>query len=358
MGKSIFLMKSIIVLFFGLIILCLDLYGIQKPEWKGKIEYENGVEVIKNPNEPQYGEITLELVEDLLIEDKDGEDYFFQWLCDIDVDSDGNIYVLDRQQHKAYIFDKLGNYIKAIGGKGQGPGEFNKPKRIVVDDKDQIVVLEDRRLQLFDKKTNFIKSINFDSFVLSCSLKENGNILVHANEMGPKGLAQRIYVLNPEGEKIKKIDEQIISMENMKNPSPTSGFGPMLHLSSLDKNNSVYGNSSEYRLYIIDSLGSKVRIIERDESQKRELYFARLFTNEDGFIFVNRWGIVSEKGEPSSLDIFNIKGHYIYKAYTNGTNTHTIRAGYLYTLESDSDTGAQFVKRYKINNWDQIKEGI
>ena len=265
-------MKSIIVLFFGIIILCLDLYGIQKPAWQGKIEYENGVEVIKNPNEPQYGEITLELVEDLLIEDKDGKDYFFQWLCDIDVDSDGNIYVLDRQQHKAYIFDRFGNCIKAIGGKGQGPGEFNTPKKIVIDGEDRINVLENRRL----------------------------------------------------------------------------------HLSSLDKNNSVYGNSSEYRLYIIDSLGSKVRIIERDESQKRELYFARLFTNEDGLIFVNR----SEKGEPSSLDIFNIKGHYIYKAYTNGTNTRTIRAGYLYTLESDSDTGAQFVKRYKINNWDQIKVGI
>jgi len=35
----------------------------QKPQWKGKIEYENGVKVIKNPREPLYGKITLELEE-------------------------------------------------------------------------------------------------------------------------------------------------------------------------------------------------------------------------------------------------------------------------------------------------------
>lgn len=356
MGKSIFLMKSIIFLFFGIIILSLDLYGIQKPEWKGKIEYENGIKIIKNPSDPQYGEITFELVEDLLIEDKDSEDYFFQWLCDIDVDSDGNIYVLDRQQHKAYIFDKLGNYIKAIGGKGQGPGEFNTPTRIVIDGENRINVLENRRLHLFDNKADFIKSIKFNFSVLSCSLKENGNILAHSNEMGPKGLSQRIYALNPEGEKTKTIDEQSISMENMKNPSPTSGFGPMFHLSSLDKNNSIYGNSSEYRLHIINSSGSKIRIIERNELQKRELYFERLLTNEDGLIFVDRWGIDSEKGSPSSFDIFKTEGHYIYKAYINVTYIKTIKDRNIYTLESNSDTSAQYVKRYKIKNWDQIKE--
>ena len=356
MRKPLFLSICIVAVFFGGILYCPVLNGIQKPEWQGKIEYENGVEVIKNPNEPQYGEITFELVEDLLIEDKDGKDYFFQWLCDIDVDSDGNIYVLDRQQHKAYIFDKLGNYIKAIGGKGQGPGEFNTPTRIVVDGKDRINVLAKRRLHLFDNNADFIKSINFNFSVFSCSLTENGNILAQSNEIGPKGASQRIYALNPEGNKTKTIDEQSTSMEKLKNPSPTTGFGPMLYLSPLDKENSIYGNSAEYRLYVIDSSGNKVRIIERDESQKRELYFYGLFTNEDGLIFVNRWGIVSEKGEPTSLDIFNIKGHYIYKAYTNGTNTKTIKAGYLYTLEMDSDNSAQYVKRYKIKNWDRIKE--
>jgi hypothetical protein len=35
-------------------------FGEQEAEWEGKIDIENGVKVIKNPNEPLYGEIKLE----------------------------------------------------------------------------------------------------------------------------------------------------------------------------------------------------------------------------------------------------------------------------------------------------------
>jgi len=350
--------RSIIILLVILFVLVIPAISQQKASWKGTVEYENGVEVIKNPNEPQYGEITFELVEDLLIEDKDGKDYFFQWICDVNVDSDGKIYVLDRQQHKAYIFDKLGNYIKAIGGKGQGPGEFNTPTRIVIDGGDRINVLENRRLHLFDNKADFVESINFSFFVIACSLATNGEILVLSHEMQPSGLSQKIVALNPQGKKNKTIAENIIKIENLKNPSSSTGYGPMLFLSPLDKENSIYWNSAEYRLFLINSSGRKVRIIEKDELLKRELYLTRMFTIEDGIIFVKRGELESEKRWLSYFDIFNTKGHYIYKAYTNGISTDIIKKGYIYTLEMDSDTGAQSIKRHKIENWDQIKKSI
>ncbi len=53
-----------------IILVCIFLsaaYSQQKAEWKGTIEKENGVEIIKNPSEPLYGEITLNLEEDLSI---------------------------------------------------------------------------------------------------------------------------------------------------------------------------------------------------------------------------------------------------------------------------------------------------
>jgi len=40
-------------------------YSQQKTEWKGKIEYENGIKVIKNPEQPLFGEIIFDLEEDL-----------------------------------------------------------------------------------------------------------------------------------------------------------------------------------------------------------------------------------------------------------------------------------------------------
>ena len=113
----------------------------QKTEWQGTIEEVDGVTVVKNPKEPIFTEDVLKLEEDLILGEQEGkEEYMFTRIM-IDVDDEGNIYVLDRQQHRAYIFNNHGNYIKAIGGKGQGPGEFNTPSRIVIDGEDRINVL-------------------------------------------------------------------------------------------------------------------------------------------------------------------------------------------------------------------------
>jgi hypothetical protein len=39
----------------------------RQPTWKGKIVTENGVKVVKNPTEPLYGELILQLEQDLSI---------------------------------------------------------------------------------------------------------------------------------------------------------------------------------------------------------------------------------------------------------------------------------------------------
>ncbi len=70
-------MRSKAILFLAICILLVITFVYsadrQKPQWKGKIEYENGVKVIKNPNEPLYGEITFELEEDLSIGNEEDE---------------------------------------------------------------------------------------------------------------------------------------------------------------------------------------------------------------------------------------------------------------------------------------------
>jgi len=58
----------------------------QKAEWKGSIEYEDGVKVIKNPEAPLYGKIKLELEEDLSIGKEDDENYMFYRVRDIALD--------------------------------------------------------------------------------------------------------------------------------------------------------------------------------------------------------------------------------------------------------------------------------
>jgi len=147
------------VLFLLFFIVSAESRENQKPEWKGKIETENGIKVIKNPREPLYGEIKLDLQEDLNIGREDDDNYFFYRFVDITVDSTGNIYVSDLTNYRVQKFDKNGNYILTIGRKGQGPGEFQQPSSLCIDNKDRICILEQRRIHIFDMGGQFKKSI-------------------------------------------------------------------------------------------------------------------------------------------------------------------------------------------------------
>jgi hypothetical protein len=64
------------------------------------------------------------LEEDLIIGREDDENYMFYRVKNIEVDNQGNIYVLDAGSHRVQKYDKDGNYLLTIGKRGQGPGEF------------------------------------------------------------------------------------------------------------------------------------------------------------------------------------------------------------------------------------------
>jgi len=46
----------------------------------------------------------------------------------VDADEAGKVYVLDRKAGQIKVFDPQGNFLRAIGRRGQGPGEFQEPR--------------------------------------------------------------------------------------------------------------------------------------------------------------------------------------------------------------------------------------
>ena len=103
-------MNLVVVISIFFIFLSVHAAENRNPQWKGTIEEENGVKVIKNPDKPLYGEITFEQEEDMVIGNENDENSrFYKWLS-LDVDRDGNIYVLDRGSFRIQKFDKKGKY--------------------------------------------------------------------------------------------------------------------------------------------------------------------------------------------------------------------------------------------------------
>lgn len=84
------------------------------------------------------------------------EEYVFGIIRDIEIDHDGNIYVLDLGLHRVQKFSPDGIYLASFGREGKGPGEFTRPVDIAVDDNKNLYVVEDkaRRITVFDSLGN------------------------------------------------------------------------------------------------------------------------------------------------------------------------------------------------------------
>ena len=110
---------------------------------------------------------------------------FFK-INDIKTDKDGNIYVLDSGNYRIQKFSREGEYIATIGQKGQGPGEFENPISMFIDEKDTLYVMDQSLLKItwFDPKGHYVSSIRLTSqnpfdFVVD---SHNQIVVLEANE--------------------------------------------------------------------------------------------------------------------------------------------------------------------------------
>ncbi|MDH3208208.1 MAG: 6-bladed beta-propeller [Gemmatimonadota bacterium] len=58
----------------------------------------------------------------------------FGVVSDLAADDEGNVYVLDQRADAVRVFSASGEYLRTIGQRGRGPGQFNRPNHIDVHD--------------------------------------------------------------------------------------------------------------------------------------------------------------------------------------------------------------------------------
>ena len=238
----------------------------QNPQWKGTIEEEDGVKVIKNPNEPLYGEITFDLEEDLSIGNEEDENYMFYRIVSPAVDSEGNIYVLDRFNFRIQKYDREGKYLLTIGRQGQGPGEFERPRSMCIDTQQNIYVRDVRDIDIFDKNGKHIKStVQSMMFGPFFGITKDGNIIAYNQSLRRGGMLEDVVLVDKDGKIIKTIVTYKSDSSFSRGMNLGDIYTPGLCFSPINEHLAVYGYSSEYKLFVIDSSGNLVHIIEKDE---------------------------------------------------------------------------------------------
>jgi hypothetical protein len=376
----------------------------QKAGWKRTIEEKEGVKVVKNPEEPLYGEIELELELDLTIGGEDfDENYNFIRLSDIEVDDEGNIYVMDPRQFRIQKYDKDGKYLQTIGREGEGPGEFQRASRMTLSGKGKLYVNETRKILIFNEGGLFDRNINLNFFIRSYLVTEEEEFIGWARISTEEESSFDFVLVDSDGEKVKTIasfpDPSVVLTKSLSGlggimMGGTPPYSPQLFSCPLNNELAIYGYSDEYRLWAVNSSGESVLIIEKDEKRQptskkeeseyindriermkgrggvqwsegdlRKLYkfakykpfFTDILTDDEGYIYLTKPKSIVKEEEDTYFDLFDKKGYYLYRIKIHEINPRIIKKGFIYTYRTDPDSGYYKVERYKIKNWEQIK---
>jgi len=360
--------KIISIIIFLSVSIMLVSFGGQKAKWKGKIDEDNGIIIVKNPKKPMYGEDVFSLEEELSIgEAEGGEEYMFSQIRGIAVDDEERIYVADRKESHIKVFDKTGKYLRTVGRKGQGPGEIGGPRSVSITSENEIMVpdLFIRRLAFFTLEGEFIKNISTATMnLMTTKIDSKGNIIA----------IDAVREEENSRYELKKFDSDLNYLYSLgSSPLPDSSrFNPFMAVLRWDlarNDQIVCGYPKTYEIKIFDTDGNIVRKILKDhdpiEITKEDIEettkgiparielsipkyysaFQRISVDDENRIYVLTWQRI-KNGEGYYFDIFDSEGKYIAKIPLE-FQPQAFKKSKLYTIEEDED-GYQYVKRYKV----------
>ncbi len=371
-------------------------------EWAGTVEQENGVRVVNNPEEPFYGNLELVLEQDLSIGNEEDDNYLFYRAYGMNVDSQGNIYVMDAGNFRIQKFDSSGEYLQTIGKKGQGPGEFERIQSFYIDGENNLYVSSGMKIQIFNERGEFIKSIPLTFQINDFWISPDDFIYCLVYSFAEGESSRRVVKVDMKGKEIEEIDRfGSLKIVTRRSGGQTAAFilshnyNHSMHLVPFRFKGLIYTYSAEYSLSHLNSMGELDCIIRKNEPYqsitKREKdkiiqdakdsmsdrgqtwpdevieeacqfpehrpFFSGLAVDDQGRIYVRRVRSVLDEEETHKFDIFSADGYYLYKTEID-FNPSLIKDGFVYRIQTDEEEGTVRIIRYRVKNWDQIKTTI
>jgi hypothetical protein len=365
---------TLILIYFSIAIVLVSC-GKKRSDWKGTIKKGNGVTIVKNPKEPMYRKDVFSLEKELVIgEEKKADEYLFSQIADVGVDHEENIYILDVKDAHILVFNKNGEYLRTIGKRGQGPGEFQHATNLTITPGNEILVNDRgaRFLHFYALNGDYLRSLSFASMPSFHRPKVDSQGNIVARHMFIDKTA--VFVLAKFDARLNLIFT-IFSYEISVNPGLLNLFAPDCFWEICNDDTIVWGYSAKYEFEVLDRAGRMIRKITKDydpveitkeEKQKwvMDTYgkdgippnekvtwsknhhaFQFMKMDDAGRIFVQTY---EKKSEAAGffLDVFDSEGKYLGKAPLK-TRPFVFKRGKLYSVEEDKE-GLPLVIRYKV----------
>ena len=369
----------------------------QRPESNASVEVIDGVEFIHNTETPIHPDRTVLFEKDLSIrsEDEEGNIVLFDPRLYL-VDNDENIYISESTDQVIKVFSPDGEYIKTIGAKGDGPGEFQSIGYLGFTPKGSFVVIDNqaRRTNLFDASGQFLKSFQWQKFSPRAYLLKNNSFLCQEYGYGEKRLDRKLFVkeIDYDGVEILSYGEfTLAEMKTVREEKSSVSMGIPHSPQSIfagDQNREwlyhclnnqfiieVYDNSGKI-FRKIDRLYEPVPFKDKERKEYRERYEKsgsndrfnemfkklvkemelpkvksitnRMLVDDESYLWLQTYEQKKEGDQIiTAYDVFNSEGHYYARVWCEIIPGLFIK-GKMYNMETDKETGYRTLSRYRV----------
>jgi len=378
-------LKTSLIYFFLFIFISIS---CTPKEFKVVKTNKNGITIVKNPNFPKDRKINIRFEHILTLGQEDGdENYQFHKMSRFALDSEKNIYVLDRGNCRVQVFDSTGYYLNTIGKKGKGPGEFMVPLRIIIlNDTVYVSDVSTNRITKFNRKGKYITSFNPVKNYLVDMQTDSKYLYVRNNTVTEENNRVvnicKIFKLTSEGvlvDSLSNIKDYAMQQVSYSNTVMTlrNHYYPDI-MWQVDSRGFIYlGDGLTYTFSVFDTnmtecmknerevtltkLTSKYRKKEYNRHEKipksllkqmdfpeyLPLYEHILMDDKD-----NLWvQLFNDNKKIIFFDIFNSDGVYIAKVEFNESPL-IIKDSYCYA-RAKTEAGFDIIKKYKIH-WEKL----
>lgn len=330
-------------------------------KWQGQEIAKNGALYVMNPAAAAEPASEMVLEERWRLGgDTDDEDEFFGILTHIMADAGGNVYLLDAQLHQVNVYTRDGEFLRAIGREGEGPGEFRRPSGMLLVPGGNVGVIQSRPGKIVlltpegNPAGNFPTPEPKDGGVqfFSDGRRSGDNVVLVSRQFSRNDTGAEIIV------KLIRIDGTGTQTASYFQQSDTRNFSNMVFDEQTMGNNAMMWDvgpdgkvfaSQEfesYRIKVWRPDGTPDRIIEREyESRRRsgeemkradarmpvrmgrrghgmefekkisktDRDIMRMYPRHDGSLWVisSRGGIDAPAGAVATFDVFDQDGHFV-----------------------------------------------
>lgn len=203
----------------------------------------------------------------------------FSRVRELAFDGDGNLYVLDRGNHRVVVFDRSGAFVREFGRRGQGPGEFQNPFSLTTTSSGDVVVndIGNRALVFLSPSGAYLKQVSLADIIDRpgrVRAAADGRILsISAGRETPEGRFARLYVLptrtGETGLELGRmplapmLQMRLRSSEGISRLRRTPVYAPEPYFAVTSDGAAVLQTEVGYGLRVFDRQGRHVRTLTR-----------------------------------------------------------------------------------------------